>query len=605
MYDNHERIIIRSGNGVKLEVAVLMDDMGRIVTSEAEAHGRAVTMRYVRPENVFVADETGSSTREMGDGENGGEKYMAPVGETPRNEASGKHSHFTVVPFTNLAGTLVLIAIIFSGEKMKSEWPMGKDILVKWVGDNDDLLSNVGPGKYFPMGPRCIVDGKKVPCYCDCSPNGSMNSTILTRILAKMDRLGISKRGVDDDGTKFYPPIIVDGHISRMGLPFLKYVNDDKHRWGAGLCCPYGTSKTQFHDNEKQNAGFKCALVKAKRLRCRQKREHGLPADLEPEEIPIIVKAASDATYAIRDFATRTFSELGMLPFTRAVLDDPDILATASPEVQAERGRIMKLRNKPNNRMARIAPNQIDLSTTGSGRLMGGASARNQINEIAGTLNTSGATASSLLTIIQGAKSRNDARRRNNEGHELRRDEMLDRYRKTKKFTAGTVFFSGNGELDEDVLGEVQRQFDYRQANAAKIEKKKKSRLLALQREVNIIKQIMQKKGFKPDKLKVPQLKAFCRWKKQTGDRPLPTKKAELIRRFNQTKGNPSPHVSPCNSDAEESDNDDDVESMDSDASAPENDDLIFGFEDEEEDESVSDGDDSEMSGGEDDGDDE
>ena len=39
---------------------------------------------------------------------------------------------------------------------------------------------------------------------------------------------------------------------------------------------------------------------------------------------------------------------------------------------------------------------------------------------------------------------------------------------------------------------------------------------------------------------------------------------------------------------------------MDSDA-APENDDLLFGFENEEECESVSDGDDSETSGGEDD----
>ena len=81
----------------------------------------------------------------------------------------------------------------------------------------------------------------------------------------------------------------------------------------------------------------------------------------------------------------------------------------------------------------------------------------------------------------------------------------------TKKFTAGTVFSLGNGELDEDFLGEVQRCFEYSQANAAKIAKKKKTRLVALQREANIIKGILKKKGFKPNKLKEPQLKAFCR----------------------------------------------------------------------------------------------
>ena len=43
--------------------------------------------------------------------------------------------------------------------------------------------------------------------------------------------------------------------------------------------------------------------------------------------------------------------------------------------------------------------------------------------------------------------------------------------------------------------------------------------------------------------------------------------------------------MSPCNSDAEEIDDNDDVESMDSDARAPENDDLLFSLENEDKDE--------------------
>ena len=68
-------------------------------------------------------------------------------------------------------------------------------------------------------------------------------------------------------------------------------------------------------------------------------RRAGFPADLCVEEIPIIVKEASDATYANVDFAIETFRIMGYLPFTRTVLDDANILSSASQEVQQERGK--------------------------------------------------------------------------------------------------------------------------------------------------------------------------------------------------------------------------------------------------------------------------
>ena len=136
--------------------------------------------------------------------------------------------------------------------------------------------------------------------------------------------------------------------------------------------CPYGTSKTQFHDHEKENAGFKCALYETKRLRVQKRREHGLPANLDIEEIQIIVKEASDKTYTNVQFSTDTFALLGYSPFTRAVLDDPEILSSAPPEVQTERARILNLRRERQgdavtSRTIRALPNQIDLTTVGSG----------------------------------------------------------------------------------------------------------------------------------------------------------------------------------------------------------------------------------------------
>ena len=58
----------------------------------------------------------------------------------------------------------------------------------------------------------------------------------------------------------------------------------------------------------------------------------------------------------------------------------------------------------------------------------------------------------------------------------------------------------------------------------------------------------MLKPSFKMSNLKVADLKKLCKWKKQKGDKALPTKRADLLKRWKDTKKNRSPHVRPCNS---------------------------------------------------------
>jgi len=94
MYQCFEDGIVKSGNLVRLESPILLNNKaGKIVADEADAFGRAVTIRHILPENVLVTDETGSNTREMGDDNDGGQRYMAPCGKTPRYEASIRDSH--------------------------------------------------------------------------------------------------------------------------------------------------------------------------------------------------------------------------------------------------------------------------------------------------------------------------------------------------------------------------------------------------------------------------------------------------------------------------------------------------------------------------------
>lgn len=76
------------------------------------------------------------------------------------------------------------------------------------------------------------------------------------------------------------------------------------------------------------------------------------------------------------------------------------------------------------------------------------------------------------------------------------------------------------------------------------------------------------------DRLTVAEIKSLCKWKKNPGDDPIPSKKKDLIRRWDSTKDRPSPHASPCNSDDE--DNESYSGFIDSDASVQDDGELIF-----------------------------
>ncbi len=298
----------------------------------------------------------------------------------------------------------------------------------------------------------------------------------------RLDELGIVERGIDKNGNPFYPALIIDGHISRLSLPFLEHINKQARRWQGMLVCSYGMSKCQFHDHEIQNASFKCKLVDVKCKHVQMHRRAGFPADLCVEEIPIIVKEASDAMYANVDFAIETFRIMGYVTFTRAVLDDADILSSASQEVQQERGKILQLHVErqglsANSKITRVAPNQIDLTCTGSGRLIGRPNAQSLIVAFVATLNTNG-TAGDKLQLLHQSKVMRDAWFQANEIKSVTRESKLERYEKAKKLTAGVVFHSGNGELDADVYNEVIRRMEYRSDNAAKTEEKKKKKMI-------------------------------------------------------------------------------------------------------------------------------
>ena len=200
-----------------------------------------------------------------------------------------KDSHFTVTPITDATGTLRFVTVIFAAKDVSPEWSLGIDIFAE-LDPEDDI--NIGPGKRHPGLSLLSADGKEIPVLFAANPKASMTSTILKETFKKMDELGITQHGVDEYGKTYRPAAVVDRHISRMGEDFLHYVNEAATHWEVNLGASYGTEYWQLHNDRRQNGAFKSELASSKSRFYMKKRLAGLPTEILPCEIVIVVRDA-------------------------------------------------------------------------------------------------------------------------------------------------------------------------------------------------------------------------------------------------------------------------------------------------------------------------
>ena len=321
MFNQIQNGALKSGNAVKLDEPVHMDKSGNAVADEKDGLGLPVSIKITRPENCFVLDETGSNTHGKDDARKGGEKKVVPKGEVPRELVGVHDSHFSVLPITNYLGELVFVTVIFAAEKLNNAWTFGVDVFAELEGNEDDFDStgdaccNFGTGKRFPGLSLPDAEGNDVPTLFAATPNASMTTAILKKTFAAMDELNITSCGVNEDGTLYFPLVVIDGHASRMGEAFLEYVNDESHRWLAMLGAPYGTDIWQFHDDKRQNGCFKTELSDAKSRFTLKKRVHGLKAEILPVEIVIPLREAIMNSFMRTDFGKSALAVRGCYPF--------------------------------------------------------------------------------------------------------------------------------------------------------------------------------------------------------------------------------------------------------------------------------------------------
>ena len=105
-----------------------------------------------------------------------------------------------------------------------------------------------------------MFKGKVVPCFTRWSESGGMSSTILKEFFETIDHLNLLPRSPG-----VVPFAMLDGHGSRLELPFLKYINDSTTEWCVCLGVPYGTAYWQVGDSKEQNGSFNMAMTDAKR----------------------------------------------------------------------------------------------------------------------------------------------------------------------------------------------------------------------------------------------------------------------------------------------------------------------------------------------------
>ena len=259
---------------VNLPYPVRMDAKGNLV-DEGDTYGYKVTHDIVKPEMCVVASEVSGNTSQKDDGLVGCELLFTERGSIAQRKISTKNKLYTLLGLTLLSGDPRMCVLIMAGDRLRTEVETGIDMFAKTIGninEDDYFLKNSKKGKRFPGSPTCVVKGIEVPRLVRWSPKRSMTSEILVDICATIDYCDVFDRS--DGAMSFF---LLDGHGSRVELPFLEYVNNPEYLGCACIVVPYGTDLWQVGDSAEQNGTSNMCSTKEKAEIVRKKEVLSLP----------------------------------------------------------------------------------------------------------------------------------------------------------------------------------------------------------------------------------------------------------------------------------------------------------------------------------------
>ena len=512
MYKHNYREMANAGVAKVLDSPVWMDIKGNIV-EEADAYGCKCSHELTHPGFCIVMDEVGGNTSMTGDGHIGGEKYLCEKGVVAQLKAARADKHFTVLGVTLLNGIPLMCVVIFAGKKCEAKYELGVDPRAEVVGDLDDedfVVKNMGDGMLFPGGPTCTYNGKKIPCMCRWSPKGSITSEILTDILRTLDAIEVFDRS-----TGITPVVLMDGHGSRLGLPFLNYVNDPTHPWCVDIGVPYGTSLWQVGDSPEQNGSYKMALarIKKKLIEWKQRKMIGR-LTIEVSEIMVLINYAWEHSFARVSSNKTAIAVRGWFPLNRRLLLDNRLRATMTEKEKSDEGTNGII--IPYHETNSFFEIDDDLPTLDVKYLPSPPPPLTKPN-------LSGGMAAYCLDAIVQNQDLMDARERIRQNR-IEGESVSDRLNAIKRMTSAKMFLLGKTKLGEDIRDNARKNYNEHEMTQAA---NKVKAINAYREMVNDYNSVMAL-NLDPQQWNVSQLKKVLKPLKKREDPAMPSRKADL-----------------------------------------------------------------------------
>ena len=462
-----------------------------------------------------------------GDGHAGGELLLTAKKSVGQKRCSTRNRKFTLIGLTAFSGEPVMCVIIIEGKLPNGSIEAGIDITVTPKGsidDDDFIFKNSGNGCYYPGGPECFFRGKKVPALVRWNESASITTHILVDMLQTIDSLNLFPR----EGN-IRPFLLLDGHRSRLELPFLQYINTPKDNWVVCIGVPYGTAYWQVGDSKEQNGSFNIAITQAKQDLLEKKDAMGLYDEgIVDTDLMPIVNLAWKRSFGRVEKNKNALSDRGWCPLNKALLLDPDILASRSSKERSKEYNLLNevvFPNKKSNDIASIRAN-VDDDTSSIIH-----------NNLPNDLNFSSGMSGFCLQSILSQEMLQNARSRINEN--IDKGKILkDHIQKSKSLSAGIIFKAGELRLGKTV-------FDIHKDNLREKKKKMNEKMKKNEKlyNENVAK---AKEVFETNKtleqMTIKELTTICKPLKRKEDGKMPNKKNELIAKFHEWNGRPKPN---------------------------------------------------------------
>ena len=470
-----------------------------------------------------------------GDGYNGGEKFVGERGTISQQKTSTRNRKFTMIGLTSFDGEPVMCVLILEGKLPNGSIEAGIDITVHPDGtttDSDFIIKNCGKGKYFPGGPECVYRGKTVPALVRWHESGSITSNILVEMLQTLDEMDLIPR---EDNVK--PFILLDGHGSRLELPFLKYVNTPEDHWVACIGVPYGTALWQVGDSKEQNGSFNMAMTKAKQDLVALKDSLGLQNEgiVDTDLMPLINRAW-DKSFARVEKNKNAISDRGWNPLNKCLLLDQTLRSTmTAKESSEEYNRLNEI----------ILPRTVNqTSDTDDSSIIDVTATNTDVDTdvtpnnlpTCDVLNFSTGMSQYCLKAYLSNEQLQQAR------EEIREDMNIGKsvkqvLKESARLSSGIVFKAGTSRLGKTVF-DVYRE-NIIEKNQKQIEKIQKDES-AYNEQVKKAREVLEKK-LTIESMTIRELKIICKPLKRKEDGTMPNKRDELINKYREWSGRPPP----------------------------------------------------------------